>query len=270
MTTEQIASARVGAARAYVRALRTGEPSATERAAAQLAEDVVLVVGDARVEGRAAVRERITGQWPLTPVYVQGAWSDPQEDGDTVTVGATFPGLGAAPAALTLTFSFDAQDRIREVRQEARPAAPPETLTTIPDHVRGIVNNALGAGYPIAVAYVDESGQPVLSPRGSTQVYSPTQLSIWVRNGEGGLASAVARNPKLALMYRDSRTRTTLIFQGRGHVETDEATRTRVFELSPEVEQNHDPQRKGAALVIDVERLQGTTPAGAVRVVPGG
>ncbi|MBO0689341.1 MAG: nuclear transport factor 2 family protein [Candidatus Dormibacteraeota bacterium] len=270
MTTEQIASVRVRAAQAYVRALRTGEPSATERAAAHLAEEVALVIGDNRVEGAPAVRERITGQWPLTPVFVQGAWSDPVEDGDTVKVGGTFPGLGAAPAGLTLTFSFDAADRIREIRQETKAAAPPETQTAIPDHVRGIVNNALGAGFPIVVAYVDESGQPVQAPRGSTQVYSPTQLSVWVRNAGGGLASAVARNPRLSLLYRDSRTRTTLIFQGRGRIVDDEAVRARVFELSPEVEQNHDPQRKGAALLIDVDRLQGTTPAGAVRVVPGG
>jgi hypothetical protein len=270
MTTEQIASVRARAAQAYVRALRTGEPSATDRAAAQLADDVVLVIGDTRVEGRDRVRERVTGQWPLTPVYLQGAWSDPQEQGDAVTVTATFPGLGAAPAGLTLTFAFDAADRIREVRQEARPAAPPEAQATIPDHVRGIINSALANGFPIGVAYVDEAGQPVLAPRGSTQVYSPTQLCIWVRNAEGGLASAVAANPRLALLYRDSRTRTTLSIQGRGRIVDDEAVRARVFELAPEVEQNHDPQRKGAALVIDVDRLQGTTASGAVRVVPGG
>jgi hypothetical protein len=69
----------------------------------------------------------------------------------------------------------------------------------------------------------------------------------------------------MALLYRDSKTRTTLIIQGRGHVESDEAARSRVFELAPEVEQNHDPGRKGAALIIDVTSLQGTTVRGPVR-----
>ena len=33
----------------------------------------------------------------------------------------------------------------------------------------------------MTVAYVDENGVPNLSLRGSVQVYSPTQLSIWLR-----------------------------------------------------------------------------------------
>jgi hypothetical protein len=165
-----------------------------------------------------------------------------------------------------MRFAFDAEDRIREVRQEARPGPPPQASGAIPDHVRALVNCALANGLPLAVAYVDVDGQPVLSPRGSTQVYGPAQLSIWVRNAEGGLASAVAANPRLALLYRDSRTRTTLIFQGRGRVVSDQAVRDRVFELAPEVEQNHDPDRRGAALVIEVERLQGTTAQGPVRM----
>jgi hypothetical protein len=39
-----------------------------------------------------------------------------------------------------------------------------------------------------------------------------------------------------------------------------------VFDLMPEVEQKHDPGHIGAALIIDVERLTGTTPRGAVRM----
>jgi hypothetical protein len=118
----------------------------------------------------------------------------------------------------------------------------------------------------MCVAYTDESGQPVLSLRGSTQAYSDTKLCIWVRNAEGGLVKSLSKNPKMALLYRDSKSRTTLIFQGRGHVETDEAVRERVYRLAPEVEQNHDPGRRGAALLIDVTQLQGTTVRGLIKL----
>jgi hypothetical protein len=97
-------------------------------------------------------------------------------------------------------------------------------------------------------------------------VYGDTQLSLWVRNADGGLIRSLRANPVVALLYRDSRTRTTLIFRGHGHVETDEAVRERVFTLSPEVEQNHDPERNGAALLVDVSGLQGTSPRGPVRM----
>jgi hypothetical protein len=44
---------------------------------------------------------------------------------------------------------------------------------------------------------------------------------------------------------------------GRGHVEPDEAIRRTVFENSPELERNQDPDRKGVAIVIDVEAVNG-------------
>jgi len=132
--------------------------------------------------------------------------------------------------------------------------------------VRGIINGALANGTPIVVAYTDDAGQPVLSLRGSTQVYSDTQLCIWVRNADGGIIRTMARNPRVSCLYRDSKTRTTLIIQGRGHVESSPEIRERVFALSPEVEQNHDTARKGAALIIDISRVMGNTPRGGVRM----
>jgi hypothetical protein len=49
---------------------------------------------------------------------------------------------------------------------------------------------------------------------------------------------------------------------GRARIASDDETRRKVFELAPEVEQTHDPQRHGVALVIDVIRLQANTGAG--------
>ena len=256
---------RTQAVEAYVKALRTGEPSATALASQSLAEDVVLKTANEEISGRDNVLKRITGQWPLTPVYVQGYWSAPQEEGDDLLATGEFGPLGAAPSKVTLKFSFDGQDQIKRVEQQAQMASPITATDKLPDIVRGLVNGALANGTPMCVSYVDQNGQPVLSLRGSTQIFSDTQLAIWVRNAEGGLPTAIKANPKVALLYRDSKTRTTLIIQGRAHVESDEATRSRVFELSPEVEQNHDPGRKGAALIIDVVSVQGTTVRGPVR-----
>jgi hypothetical protein len=256
---------RTQAAEAYVKALRTGEPSATRLAGESLASDVVLKTANDKIVGRDNVLARITGQWPLTPVYVQGFFGAPVVDGDRVSVSAEFGPLGAAPTKLSLTFTFNAADQVTRIEQQAQMAPPLPVGEGLPDIVRGLINGALANGTPICVSYVDAQGQPVLSLRGSTQVYSPTQLCIWVRNAEGGLPSAVKSNPRVALLYRDSKTRTTLIIQGRAHVETDDGTRGRVFELAPEVEQNHDPARKGAAMIIDVTSLQGTTVRGPVR-----
>jgi hypothetical protein len=261
-------SSRTQAAEAYVKALRTGEPSATQQASQYLADDVVLATGQDEITGHDNVLKRITGQWPLTPVFQHAGFSAPQEEDGKVKVEAEFPPMGAAPQKLSLTFSFNGSDKIKRVEQQQQGAPPQPPAEKLPGFVRGIINGALANGTPIVVAYADENGQPVLSLRGSTQVYSDTQLCIWVRNAEGGIVKNVARNPRVSLLYRDSKTRTTLITQGRAHVETSPEVRERVFQLSPEVEQNHDPGRKGAALIIDISQLGGSTVRGQVRVAP--
>jgi hypothetical protein len=134
------------------------------------------------------------------------------------------------------------------------------------DDLAQAVNSALESGKPITVAYVDAEGQPHLSFRGSTHTHSPDQLAIWVRNPEGGILTAVERNPRLTLMYRDPETRTMLMFYGRGRVETSEDAHRTVYDQSPERERQADPDRKGKPVVIELDRVEGRTPAGPIRM----
>lgn len=256
---------RVDAADAYVLALRTGEVPAVERVSKALAPDVKLT-GAKGVEGHDDVLNRVTGVWPNTPVYVKGYWSAPKEDGDKVKVTATFPGMGASPAAVNLTFSYNANDQISQIDQEIVPQPRPEASDTIPETARGTINSALANNTPMSVAYIDEDGTPNLSLRGSVQVYSDTQLSIWVRNRESGMARAIAKNPNIALLYRDNPTRSTLVVKGMGHLESDSETVEKVWNGIQDVEQKHETRESGCALIIDVLKMQGGTPRGGVRV----
>ena len=257
---------RVRAAEAYVQSVRTGERIASKYLEPHLAEDVELDTGREQVKGKAAVLERASGIWPSSPIYYQGGWSEPVADGDKLKVTGTFPTLGAAPQGMNLTFSFNEKGQIKHVQQETIAGGPPQTVDEIPAHVRGQIDGALANGTPVCVCYVDETGQPQQSLRGSTLVYSPTQLAIWLRTAEGGLTRALAHNDRLSVLYRDTKTRSTVIFQGRGHIATDEETRRRVYEKTPEVEQFHDTGRNGAALIIDVTRMQAGGPKGNFRM----
>ncbi|MGH2365348.1 MAG: pyridoxamine 5'-phosphate oxidase family protein [Chloroflexota bacterium] len=262
---------RLRAAEAYVLAVRTGEVPATAAAAKHIASDVVLngatVWGrqGSTLNGKDDVVYRITGEWPNTPVMVKGFWSEPRLEGDKAKVDATFPAMGAAPAAMHLTFSFNGKQEISVIDQEIVPQPRPEPTETIPDSVRGLINGALRNNTPMTVAYVDEDGKPSLSLRGSVQVCSPTQLSIWVRNKAGGMGKALAKNPNVALLYRDSYSRSTLSIQGVAHQEEDPAICERVWDLIQDVEQKHETRESGCALIIDVKKIQGGTPKGGVR-----
>lgn len=125
--------------------------------------------------------------------------------------------------------------------------------------MQAAINGAFGSGKPIAIAYVDVDGAPRLSYRGSTQAFSDTQLAIWVRNPAGGILDAIAKNPAVALIYGDFNPtdRRFMIMRGRARRDDSAATRERVFTSSHEFEQSQDPERKGVAVVIDLDRVEG-------------
>ena len=123
------------------------------------------------------------------------------------------------------------------------------------DDMKSAINNAMADGCPMVLAYVDETGQPSLSFRGSTQTHRNDSLAIWVRNPEGGLLRAIGNNPKIAMLYRNPQTRTAWMFQGRARLDEDPQIRDEVYTSAPEVERNMDLERKGQALVIALDRV---------------
>jgi general stress protein 26 len=122
--------------------------------------------------------------------------------------------------------------------------------------IKDLVNNGLASGNPLVLAVVTALNRPRLSFRGSTQVYSDDQLCFWLRNTGGETIDAIKHNPNVALMYR-SATTPFLQFQGRARITTDDAERVRVFESAPEREQKSDPERKGLAIIIDLDKVEG-------------
>jgi predicted pyridoxine 5'-phosphate oxidase superfamily flavin-nucleotide-binding protein len=125
------------------------------------------------------------------------------------------------------------------------------------DEVAQHLARALTDGHPVVASSVDAEGQPHLSYFGTTQVFSPDQLAIWVRDSASGFLQRIAVNPKVAFLYRNPHERVMYQFHGHAHPTADEDTRTTIYENSPEIEQSMDPERLGTAVVIDLDRVKG-------------
>jgi len=131
--------------------------------------------------------------------------------------------------------------------------ASPFALTP---EISALVAGAFDTGNVLLLAAVDRARKPVLSFRGSTAVFSDTQLSFWARNAEGGTIEAIKENPSVALMYR-SKSVPLLQFIGRARIVDSPAERNRAFDLAPEKERASDPSRKGQAVIIDLDEVKG-------------
>lgn len=258
------------AAKAYVDALSTGDHALAKVASPHLAQDIVVTAGQRTFEGHEEALARITGVWPQTPVYRKTTWPAPVDAGDHVTVDATMAPVGAGPTEVHLRFTFNDADQIATVNHENVIGTQLVETDKLPDFVVSRVNGALANDTPLTVVYVDESGRPHLSLRGSVRAYSDTQLSLWIRQGTGGIATGVVKNPSVELLYRDNESRSTLIFKGNARVDPDATVRQNVFNDQPEVEQNHESWESGVALIVDLTEVGGATPDGRVRMKVGG
>lgn len=123
------------------------------------------------------------------------------------------------------------------------------------DEMKEAINGALAARVPIMVAANDANGQPYMSLRGSVQVRGTDQVVMWLRNVDGTTANGVKANNKIALFYRNPETRFSFQMQGRAQLVTDKALEDEIWNATPEVERNADADRKGGAMLVDIDRV---------------
>lgn len=106
----------------------------------------------------------------------------------------------------------------------------------------------------------DTAGSPQISPKGSVMVFDAGRLAYWERAGRTALAN-LHDNPKVVIYYRNpAKTEqfpngAVWRFYGKAEVLTEGAERDQVYERAIPGERDKDPEKKGAAVMIRVERI---------------
>ncbi|MBV9580674.1 MAG: hypothetical protein JO057_19005 [Chloroflexi bacterium] len=233
-------------------ALKAGTPAAFDAVAPALAPNAFIM---APVRGEATGRADVIQNLKEAQLAGVTEWDGPTEVARGERITARTPG-GPVPG-ITWLLTFDAEGQIAQLLESRLRPAPsqPEPLR-ITEAIATAINGAMDNGTPTVLGYVNEQGQPRLSFRGTTQVYSDDQLAVWARYEDAGLPTAIQKNPRVSVVYY-ARGAGNLIFEGRAHIVHDPTARDRVFDQSPVVEQRADPERSGVAIVIDVDKVTG-------------
>jgi hypothetical protein len=252
---------QIAAVEAYLAALGTADESAARALGPALADDIVVQTNFGAARGAAAAIAQLSEPRTAGLIAAGVRWSPPHADGDRVVVTGTLP--ETAPfGGLELVFEFGG-DVISRVEQQT---LPPPALQPRPLHltqdIKAAVDGALDNQTPMMIAYLDRAEQIHLSFRGTIQAYSDDQLALWARDPEGGLPSNIAAHPNVTLFYHDAARRTTYTFYGRARIASDPDTRTVIFENSPLREQQVDFRRRGVAIVVDLDRVEGRDSGG--------
>jgi hypothetical protein len=133
--------------------------------------------------------------------------------------------------------------------------------------IASAVDSAASRGRPLALGYVDEDGNASVSFRGSTHVHGSQQLAIWARKPDEGFAKAIAAHPQVSLVYYSPGAGPGpfhLSFRGQAHV--DPSANDEVYAAIVEGERQQDPDRKGVAVIIDVDSVNGYGEDGPFRM----
>lgn len=133
-------------------------------------------------------------------------------------------------------------------------------MIELDDEVRTRLAAAIDSGNVPTAAYVETDGKPHISFYGSTHVHGPDQLAIWVRKPESKLLATLAERPHIAFIYGDVKARVYFTFEGRARV--SEEARQQVYDEMHEIERMFDPEMKGVAVVVDLDRFTSLSAAG--------
>ncbi len=125
-----------------------------------------------------------------------------------------------------------------------------------------IVNNARTDNNTCLVASYDD-GYPDVALKGSMMVFDKDHLAFWEWAGRETFAKIKAQPLVCVLVRNPTRDRRTIRLYGEARVIADtDPLREAIWDRVVDVEKQRDPDKKGAAVLIRVDRMRagGTTP----------
>lgn len=122
------------------------------------------------------------------------------------------------------------------------------------DEMRDAVDHALANGVPCILATVSGAGEPDIGYKGSMMIFDDQSLAYWERTRRQHLKN-LGENANVVVLFRDPKTRLNWRFHGEAKVHEDGPVREQVMSRTIPVELEKDPDRKGLAVVISVNKV---------------
>ena len=133
------------------------------------------------------------------------------------------------------------------------PPSPPPPLTLDLTNYADAVNKAF-YNQTVCVIATANGGDVDLAMKGSFMVWDKDNLAYWERGLNETLA-AIQANPRVAVLVRPKGASPMRMY-GAAHVVEDAAQRDAVYQRVIPEEQGRDPEKKGVAVLIRVDRIR--------------
>ena len=135
-------------------------------------------------------------------------------------------------------------------------------MSRIPRALHEHINTAFPANVCL-VATVLPDGFAQVTPRGSTMVYDDEHLALWER-GRGSTSAALADGARVTVFFRKPQLRESGLlprggiarFYGTAEIHRTGPVYEEVWRRLVQPEKDRDPDRKGFAVLISVQRAE--------------
>ena len=122
------------------------------------------------------------------------------------------------------------------------------------DQMREVVDKALANGCPCILATASPDGEPDIGYKGSMMIFDDESLAYWERTRRQHLKNVLA-NPKVVVLFRDPKVGINFRFHGVATVHDSGPVRDQVMARTVAPELDKDPERKGSAVIIKVDKV---------------
>jgi len=133
-------------------------------------------------------------------------------------------------------------------------------MTVIPKKVWPLIDGAFPT-HTCLIGTVLGNGFAQITPRGSTQVYDDQHISLWER-GRGTTTAAIGDGTNVTVFYFNLGARDVLPIggivrlYGTATVHKSGPVYDKVWDRLIEPEKNYDPEKKGWAVLIKIDRAE--------------
>ena len=127
-------------------------------------------------------------------------------------------------------------------------------MISISDQMKDLIDNALANGSPCILATVSADGEPDIGYKGSMMVFDNDSLAYWERTKRVHMKN-VKENPHVVVLFRDAKTKAAWRFHGTATLLESGPIRDQVMARTVKDELDKDPERKGAAVVIRLDKI---------------
>lgn len=132
--------------------------------------------------------------------------------------------------------------------------------------MKDLLDKALADNTPCLIGTASKDGRPQISPKGSVAVFDDDKLCYWERSHRTA-KQRVNENPNVMVYYRNPARKenpyraSCIRFYGKARLVTSGPDWEKAWSVTNHDEQIKDPEKKGAAVIIDldsIEQIDGT------------